>query len=90
MNSERIRPTAPPDTQVFLRPGIVEMNWGNPAPELLPVADIARAADHALRHGGPAALAYGAEQGPGRLLAPLAAWLTADPARTARSWRSGG
>ena len=65
-----------PDTQLFLRPGIVEMNWGNPARELLPVSDIARAADHALRHGGPAALAYGAEQGPGRLLAPLAAWLS--------------
>ena len=65
-----------PDTQLFLRSGIIEMNWGNPAPALLPVKSIAQAADLALRQGGPAALAYGAEQGPGRLLEPLAAWLS--------------
>ena len=65
-----------PDTQLFLRPGIIEMNWGNPAPALLPAESIAQAADLALRQDGPAALAYGAEQGPGRLLEPLAAWLS--------------
>lgn len=65
-----------PDTQLFLRPGMIEMNWGNPAPALLPVQSIAQAADRALRQDGPAALAYGAEQGPGRLLEPLAAWLS--------------
>lgn len=65
-----------PDTQLFLRPGIIEMGWGHPAPALLPVADLARAADLALRQAGPAALAYGAEQGPGLLLEALAAWLS--------------
>ncbi len=68
--------TALPDMQLVLRPGFIEMNWGNPAPALLPVDDLARAADLALRRDGPAALVYGAEQGPGRLIEPLAAWLT--------------
>ena len=67
--------TGLPDTQLVLRPGIVEMNWGNPDPDLLPVAAIRRAAELALERDGSRALAYGAEQGPGRLLEPLAAWL---------------
>jgi len=65
-----------PDTQLFLRPGMIELSWGHPDPALLPTADLARAAGLALRRNGPAALSYGAEQGPGRLLAPLAAWLS--------------
>jgi DNA-binding transcriptional MocR family regulator len=64
-----------PDVQLILRPGIVEMGWGHPDPALLPVDDIARAVELALGRDGPAALAYGAEQGPGRLIEPLAAWL---------------
>ncbi|MCX7708062.1 MAG: PLP-dependent aminotransferase family protein [Anaerolineae bacterium] len=68
--------TVLPDTQLFLRPGISELSWGHPDPALLPVADLARAADLALRQAGPVALAYGAEQGPGRLLEPLAEWLS--------------
>ncbi len=68
--------TALPDTQLFLRPGIIELSWGHPDPALLPVADLARAADLALRQAGQAALAYGAEQGPGQLLELLAAWLS--------------
>jgi 2-aminoadipate transaminase len=67
--------TVLPDIQLVLRPGIVEMRWGNPGPALLPVDDIARAAELALGRDGPRALAYGAEQGPRRLLEPLAAWL---------------
>ena len=43
--------TALPDIQLALRPGIVEMRWGNPDPALLP-EDIARAADLALRREG--------------------------------------
>ena len=76
MKEKQIRTIVLPDTQLFLRPGIIEMNWGNPAPALLPVQSIAQAADLALRQSGQAALAYGAEQGPGRLLEPLAAWLS--------------
>lgn len=80
MNSGQTRTPAGqpalPDTQLFLRPGIIEMNWGNPAPALLPVDKVALAAAHALRDAGQAALAYGAEQGPGRLLEPLASSLS--------------
>jgi len=65
-----------PDTQLFLRPGIIELGWGHPDPALLPVADLARAAELALRQAGSAALSYGAEQGPGQLLMSLAAWLS--------------
>lgn len=65
-----------PDIQLTLRPGIIEMGWGHPDPALLPVTDIARAAEQALERDGWTALAYGAEQGPSRLLLPLAAWLS--------------
>lgn len=65
-----------PDIQLALRPGIIEMGWGHPDPSLLPVTDIARAAGQALQHDSWAALAYGAEPGPGRLRRPLAAWLS--------------
>jgi|YNPNPStandDraft_1061719.scaffolds.fasta_scaffold02457_7 DNA-binding transcriptional MocR family regulator len=64
-----------PDIQLFLRPGIIELGWGHPDPALFPVADLAAAAARALAEAGPQALAYGAEQGPGRLIEPLAAWL---------------
>jgi DNA-binding transcriptional MocR family regulator len=76
-----MRMTVLPDIQLVLRPGIVEMQWGNPDPALLPVDDIARATDLALRRDGPRALAYGAEQGPRRLLEPLAAWLAGQEGR---------
>lgn len=64
-----------PDAQLVLRPGVVELSWGNPDPTLLPVDGLAEAAGLALRRDGPRALAYGAEQGPGRLIEPLCAWL---------------
>ncbi len=65
-----------PDTQLTLRPGMVEFGWGHPDPALLPAADLAYAAELALRRNGPAALSYGAEQGPGQLLAALVEWLS--------------
>jgi 2-aminoadipate transaminase len=64
-----------PDVQLFLRPGIVEFAWGHPDLALLPVAGLADAAVLALRQDGPEALAYGAEQGPGRLIEQLRAHL---------------
>lgn len=64
-----------PNIQLVLRPGIVDLGWGHPDPALLPVADMAAAAVHALDHDGAEALAYGAEQGPGRLIEPLRARL---------------
>jgi 2-aminoadipate transaminase len=63
-----------PDVQLFLRPGIVEFGWGNPDADLLPAADVARAAEIALQRSGRQALSYGAEQGPGRLIQVLQGW----------------
>lgn len=60
-----------PDLQLVQRPGIIDFGWGHPAPALLPVADLGRAASAALQRDGELALSYGAAQGPGRLIAPL-------------------
>src|SRR5579884_2972917 len=59
-----------PDVQLDLRPGIIDFGWGHPANSLLPVEGLRRSALDALANGG-AALAYGAAQGPGRLIAAL-------------------
>jgi 2-aminoadipate transaminase len=64
-----------PDVQFTLRPGIIELKWGDPDMELLPAAALARATAVALERDGPSALNYGAEQGPGRLIEQLCAWL---------------
>ena len=64
-----------PDVQFALRPGIMELRWGDPAPSLLPVAGVRRAVERALELAGPSALNYGAEQGPARLIEPLRTWL---------------
>ncbi len=64
-----------PDLQLALRPEIVEFGWGHPAPELLPVDAIAAASAEALSLYGRSALAYGAEQGPGRLIEAVRARL---------------
>lgn len=67
--------TSLPDVQLVLRPGIVEFGWGQPDQALLPVARLGQAAQQALAQAGGDALSYGAEQGPGRLLTEIAAWL---------------
>jgi DNA-binding transcriptional MocR family regulator len=64
-----------PDTQQILRPGVAEFGWGHPDAALLPLADLARAAAHALSSHGADALAYGAAQGPGRLIDQIRARL---------------
>ena len=64
-----------PDIQFALRPGIMELRWGDPAPSLLPVDAVRRAVERALDLDGPSALNYGAERGPGRLIGPLRTWL---------------
>lgn len=64
-----------PDVQYVLRPGIIELRWGDPAPELLPTARLADATRYVMAEHGPDALNYGAERGPGRLLEALAGWL---------------
>jgi 2-aminoadipate transaminase len=62
-----------PDIQLVLRPGIVEFGWGHLMPELLPRAELAAAGAQFLARDLDAALVYGAEQGPGRLLRAVAA-----------------
>ena len=57
-----------PDIQLQLRPGVVEFGWGHPDPALLPAQAMAAAAASALAARGADALAYGPEQGPGRLI----------------------
>ncbi len=57
-----------PAMQMSLRPGCVEFGWGHPAMDLLPAAELRRAAMRTLERTGPQALVYGAAQGPGRLL----------------------
>lgn len=57
-----------PDLQLALRPGIIDFGWGHPDGALLPVAELRRAAAEALDRDGALALAYGAAQGPGRLI----------------------
>jgi DNA-binding transcriptional MocR family regulator len=64
-----------PDLQLIIRPGIIDFGWGHPRSDLLPAADLRRAADAALEHDGMAALAYGFEQGPGRLIEQLCGYL---------------
>jgi DNA-binding transcriptional MocR family regulator len=63
-----------PDTQLALRPGVVEFGWGHPHPSLLPVAELAAAAG-SLAARGADALGYGPAQGPGSLIAQIQARL---------------
>ena len=53
------------------RPGIIDMGWGHPSPELLPVEGLKQAAARVLETYGTDALAYGTPAGPG----PLIAWI---------------
>ncbi len=64
-----------PEGQLHLRTGIIELGWGHLDPDLLPVEIVAEAAERTLSDHGAEALAYGAEQGPGRLIARLQARL---------------
>ena len=69
---------SPQTTQLQLRPGIIELNWGQPDPELLPKEAVSSAAAAVLARMGGDALSYGAAAGAG----PLLAWLRAHIART--------
>lgn len=65
-----------PDVQLVIRPGCIDFAWGHPDSALLPVPDLRRAAgDALLDRDGALALAYGAAQGPGRLIELLRARL---------------
>ncbi len=60
------------EAQAVMRPGIIELRWGDPDPRLIPVETIAEATHRVFAEVGPAALNYGANQGPSALLAALA------------------
>jgi DNA-binding transcriptional MocR family regulator len=57
-----------PTIQMVQRPGIIELGWGHPGPDLLPIDEIGRAAAAMLGRAGAEALTYGADQGPAALL----------------------
>ncbi|MCL4860009.1 MAG: PLP-dependent aminotransferase family protein [Caldilineaceae bacterium] len=61
-------PISLPTLQIDLRPGIIELGWGHPPLELLPVAAMRRATAEALTRYGAEALTYGHAAGPGRLI----------------------
>jgi DNA-binding transcriptional MocR family regulator len=65
------------NTQNVLRPGFVELAYGEPDPGLLPVAAVRRAALAALDQLGPGAIAYGTAEGPHALRAALATRIAA-------------
>jgi len=69
--------TTQPTIQLALRPGTIDLAWGHPAADLLPVAAMQRATVAALTRFGADALTYGHPAGPG----PLLAWLQARIAR---------
>ncbi|GGM38512.1 PLP-dependent aminotransferase family protein [Dactylosporangium sucinum] len=60
-----------PTIQYTGRPGVLDLSWGHPHPDALPVGDWAAATEAALREFGWRALAYGYEAGP----VELAQWL---------------
>jgi 2-aminoadipate transaminase len=67
-----------PTIQMVRRAGMIDLTWGHPATELLPVEEISRAAAAMLDRAGIEALTYGADQGAG----PLLDWLRTRIART--------
>ena len=62
----------PVEPQAEMRPGMIELRWGDPDPALIPVEKIGAAAGAALRAAGAAALNYGANEGPSVLRKALA------------------
>jgi len=60
-----------PIVQFVARPGIIDLGWGHPDPELLPTEGLREAASRVFDRYGPDALAYGYAAGPG----PLIEWL---------------
>jgi 2-aminoadipate transaminase len=51
--------------------GIIDLGWGHPSPELLPVEGLRQASVRVLNRYGPDALGYGCPAGPG----PLIEWI---------------
>jgi DNA-binding transcriptional MocR family regulator len=60
-----------PTIQMVSRAGMLDLGWGHPAPDLLPIDAIQQATTAMLGRAGFEALTYGADQGAG----PLLEWL---------------
>ena len=60
------------EPQAEMRPGIIELRWGDPDPALIPVAAIGDAARWVTDTVGAAALNYGVNEGPNALREALA------------------
>ncbi len=61
-------PNSFPTVQLALKPGVIDLAWGQPDPQLLSVANMQRALDLAQKQFGADMLAYGADAGAGPLL----------------------
>lgn len=61
-----------PLVQFDAQPGVIDLGWGHPDPDLLPLEELRSASDEASRRWGPDLYAYGFAQGP----APLIHWLS--------------
>jgi len=57
-----------PIGQFEARPGIIDLGWGHPGPELLPTAALGQAAVRVVERYGADALGYGYAGGPGPLI----------------------
>lgn len=73
-----------PLVQFVSRPGIIDLAWGHPDPELLPVDGIRQATARVLERYGADALNYGYAAGPGPLIGWLCRRLAEVDARGAR------
>lgn len=71
-----------PTVQLTVKPGVIDLAWGQPDPRLLPVASMQRATEMALAKFGPDTLAYGADAGAGPLLDYLRARIERTEGRT--------
>jgi DNA-binding transcriptional MocR family regulator len=65
----RLRPIDTPSLTQFRRvPGVIDLGWGLPDPDLLPVAELRAAATRALDRYGTSAIEYGSPAGPPPLI----------------------
>ena len=55
-------------TQYVPTPGVIDLGWGHPDPNLLPMQELRAAATRAMDRYGPDILAYGATAGPAPLI----------------------
>ncbi len=70
-----------PTIQFVERPGIIDLAWGHPDPDLVPLDAIRAAAARALDRYGADALAYGTPAGPGPLIEAIRQRLAETDAR---------